>query len=199
MLNIANSTAGKREGARGFLSSSVTSQSSLRFLIANDLHSREKASASKQSTYEFLIANEFHCADTAFRPRATLKLLDSSPSLTKHTTSQFLIDNLNGFSVKPFTLSTVEGSCPPQQPVHPEAGRSAEAVGTSNFEPLISRILIDNDMRSRKNSCHCKQSTYQFLIANEFQRAALSLNRLKPPFPELDSVPLAAYCTGWGD
>lgn len=66
-------------------------------LIANNMHSPEESSCCKKSTYKFLIANEFHSMDSPFRRLATLKKLDHSPSVTKYSTSQFLIDNFRGF------------------------------------------------------------------------------------------------------
>ena len=39
---------------------------------------------------------------------------------------------------------------------------------TFNLGHPTSRTLIANDLHSRKESSTCKQSTYQFLIANEF-------------------------------
>ena len=61
-------------------------------------------------------------------------------------------------------------------------------------------FLIANDMHSRQMLSHCKHSTYEFLIANEIQRAALTLPALslaegsavegsfaQPQAPTLDS------------
>ena len=141
-------------------------------LIANETHSRKESSASKQSTYEILIANEFHCAASVFRRRAGLAKLGFSPSLTKHSTSHFLINNLNGCSVKPFTLSAVEGSRPPQQ-------LAAKSHRTSAIELRTSSNLIENDMHSRETSSHCKRSTYKILIDNEFHRASLDFSALQ--------------------
>ena len=65
-------------------------------LIANEMHSRKELSACKHGAYEILIANEFHFADSDFCCLQTPKKLDSSLSLTKHSTSQFLIVNFRG-------------------------------------------------------------------------------------------------------
>ncbi len=142
--------------------------------------------------------------------------LDFRPNPAKSTTSKFLIENLNGFSGKPFTLSAVEESRPPRHLAaeacpasssEPPASRKSnrhipelesglsyrkQRIGplsnrhkftffnfavfafpgpssrTSNIEPPTSRILIENDMRSREMPSGCKHSTYEFLIANEF-------------------------------
>ena len=53
---------------------------------------------------------------------------------------------------------------------------------SSQLSTLNSRLpfLIDNDMRSRETPCHCKHSTYEFLIDNEFH----SLIVLRKPSPD---------------
>ena len=80
------------------------------------------------------------------------KLLDPMLTYGKHSTSQFLIDNFRAIS----SLAA------PNQP-HAKTGP------TSNRELPTSRILIDNDMRSREESCASKHSTYKILIDNEFR------------------------------
>jgi len=76
----------------------------------------------------------------------------------------------------------------PKQPVHPDAGRAAKRAcppkqvfakaGRSQLSTVACGLpsLIANETHSRKRPNACKQSTYRFLIANEIQRAALTLN-----------------------
>lgn len=50
-----------------------------------------------------------------------------------------------------------------------------------NLTPICP-VLIENEMRSREKSSDCKQSTYETLIANEIQRAALTLSEVEGSF-----------------
>ena len=54
----------------------------------------------------------------------------------------------------------------------------SSASPTSNLEPLSSRILIANETHSRRESCGCKHSTYEILIANEFHISMLPRDAL---------------------
>ena len=60
-------------------------------------------------------------------------------------------------------------ACPPKR-VFAKAGRSQLSTVACGLPSLIA-----NETHSRKRPSTCKQSTYQFLIANENQRAALTL------------------------
>ena len=85
-------------------------------------------SASQFATCNFLIGTNFNVSNSlsslaASIPTPTLQKLGISLTLPKSTTFEFLIDNWNGFSLKPSTLSAAEGSrpvacsplaCPPQ-------------------------------------------------------------------------------------
>ena len=62
----------------------------------------------------------------------------------------------------PSLPSSMPGSLPPLSPLLPLSPLPPHFRSHPHF-------LIDNDMRSREMSCHCKQSTYEFLIDNEFQ------------------------------
>jgi len=53
-----------------------------------------------------------------------------------------------------------------------------------------SHSLIANDMHSRKMPSRCKHSTYEFLIANENQRAALTLSEVEGSFALLQALTL---------
>ena len=85
------------------------------------------------------------------------KLLDFELTLRKSSTSLFLIDNFGALIVRR----------PPQQ-------LAAKADCPPSLKPPAARILIENDMHSRKQSSHCKQMTYEFLIANVFHCARSS-------------------------
>ena len=124
----------------------------------------------------------------------SLKLLDSSLSHTKHTTSQFLIENSCTFS-SPLTLLTSNleflnsSSNRPSPRLEILVSHRKQTVGPISNRPKFalcnfrclsfsasvtpchfasSPVLIANDMHSHAESSACKQSTYRILIANEF-------------------------------
>ena len=125
----------------------------------------------------------------------SLKLLDSSLSHTKHTTSQFLIENSCTFS-SPLTLLTSDleslnsSSNRPSPRLEMPVSHRKQTTGPISNRPKFalcnfrclsfsasvplchcasSPLLIASDMHSRAESSACKQSTYRILIANEFQ------------------------------
>ena len=152
-------------------------------------------------------AQQFFCSyHDSFRIMSTSTAkLDFFISPIVSITSKSLIDNLNGFSMKPFTLSVVVGShslaCSslvtrhlslfsnrPSPRLEIPVSYRKQRIGTisnrpkfalCNFRHLFfpaslrpclfasSPLLIANDMHSREESSHCKQSTYKILIANE--------------------------------
>lgn len=94
------------------------------------------------------------------------KLLEIHLTHRKHSTSHFLIDNLNGFGMKPITLSEVEGSLYPKlQPDHSELRSFARSAG-SQLSTLNS--LLPSDRQTPElgiDLSHRKQRTEVFLIA----------------------------------
>ena len=114
----------------------------------------------------------------------TPRLLDFELNRWKQRTSPFLIDNLNGFSMKPFTLSEVEGSRHTQFPSaeadrHPIATPKAFAAKracppkrfianagpASSIEPSISRSPNRQSAELESSLSYRKQRTQVFLIA----------------------------------
>ena len=146
-------------------------------LIENDMHSRREPCACKQSTYLFLIESEFHCADSCYFIRPERKLLDFPLTASKSTTSQFLIDNFErslAFTA-PKRASAKAGLS--------RRSRLSAKADHSRLSALDSRVasLIANETHSRADSTASKQSTYEFLIANEFHSPS------RPAWPIMES------------
>ena len=122
--------------------------------------------------FHFPLCSWGRCAHKESFPRDAVasstcsKLLEIHLTHRKHRTSHFLIDNLNGFSMKPITLSEVEGSLYPKlQADHSELRSFAGSAG-SQLSTLNS--LLPSNRQSPElemDLSYRKQRTEIFLIA----------------------------------
>ena len=193
-------------------------------------------SASQFRASDFLIATESRsCSSPSValppalyssseRRRAIPKLLDSSLTAAKSTTSQFLIDNFcvlcpshraPASSIEPLASRTNRpyfALCNSRLlrgiPNHAHAeiaqtllrhgprltGHCALSSGRSRLSTFDCKLssLIENDMHSREESSACKQSTYHFLIENEFHSSPCRLSAL----PSTSRASFASW-TSW--
>ena len=171
------------EPALAFDSRRSTIDSGLSALIANEMHGRKGSTRCKERIYQILIANEFRYANFTSRPVQAPKLLDFVLGPAKSATSDFLIDNFGGV----FSLASSF------EPLASRTNRPYFALCNSHlFRGILNHaraemaqshrrhgprltghwsrpFLIANGMHRREESSTCKQSTYEFLIANEFQ------------------------------
>src|SRR5690348_143113 len=112
-------------------------------------------SASQFRACNFLIGKNFNTLRSQFPAadsaslRAFLKL-EIPLTVIKSTTSRFLIDNLNGFSMKPFTLSASEGSRPPQHVAVNEDRTSNLKSPTSSSNRPSPRLEISVSHRKQR-------------------------------------------------
>ena len=116
------------------------------FLIANDLHSREKPCASQQSTYEFLIANEFHSSEigkSAFFPISLLPCRTASlPASSRSRLSTFNCQRSS--LIENDMHSRKESSCCKQGTYEILIENEIQSLLTANFPNLDWNCACDS-------------------------------------------------------
>ena len=169
----------------------VNSRLSTASLIGTRKSSQIMLTASQIDTSNFLIGTPL----SPSRPLtldyiAFSKLLDFPLTPSKSTASQFLIDNLNGFRMKPFTLSEVEGSAYPKSQL--DHSELANFTRSSCFQlPSVDSRLLSNRQSQELeiDLSHRKQRTEIFLVAKfRLLLGRLSLSTVKSALLHLSSV-----------
>ena len=100
--------------------------------------------------------------------QCALPKLDFSLTHSKQTTSQFLIDYLNSFSIKPFTLSAVEGSYPlPQLASVPLSSPSFDSCASSTSRISNRQIPeLESPVSYRKQRIGPISNRHKFAFCN---------------------------------
>ena len=130
-------------------------------------------SASQFATCNFLIGTNFNILHSpssvaASIPTPTLQKLEISLTAPESLTSQFLIDNWNGFSLKPSTLSAAEGS-------------RSTASSSASFAPFAS-----------STSCISNRPSPRLEIPVNHRKQTIAPISNRPKFAFCNSRPLSA-------
>ena len=138
-------------------------------------------------------ANDSHSALPSKRRTGIMSTsiakLDFPSTPARSITSNFLIDNICTVLRSPTSKSTSLGS---SSHLHSSLVTGHGPQVTGSCSPLVTchppLSVIANDTHSREESSACKQSTSKILIANELQRAALTLSEVEGSFTATSAV-----------